>query len=92
MSLKDRQLWGAGAAACAVCCATPLLALLGIGLAGTAATVATFAFAGLIFAVVVGAGTLAALWTKRRRPPADEPPPPGPVNLEFTPGRSSGER
>lgn len=32
---------GAGAAACAVCCATPLLALFGIGLAGTAATVAT---------------------------------------------------
>ena len=84
MSLKDRHLWGAGAAACAVCCAVPLMTLLGIGVAGTAATVATFAFAGLTFAVVVGLGALAALWTQRTRRRADEPRTSGPVDLELT--------
>lgn len=93
MSLKDRHVWGVGAAACAVCCATPVLTLLGIGLAGTAATVATFAFVGLTFAVVVGGSALAAVWTQRRRRPGEEPTaPPGPADLELTPGRSDGDR
>ena len=92
MSLKDRHVWGAGAAACAVCCAVPLMTLLGIGVAGTAATVATFAFAGGIFAVVVGVGSLAAVWTQRRRRRADEPGTAGLVDLELTPGRSEGDR
>ena len=34
-------LVGAGAAACAVCCAAPLLTLLGIGVTGAAATALT---------------------------------------------------
>jgi membrane protein implicated in regulation of membrane protease activity len=92
MSMKDRHLWGAGAAACAVCCALPLMTLLGIGVAGTAATVATFAFAGLTFAIVVGLGTLAAVWTQRRRRRVDSPGTPGPVDLELTPGRSGEDR
>ncbi|MEP6665598.1 MAG: hypothetical protein ABJA81_04025 [Nocardioidaceae bacterium] len=41
-SLKDRHLVGAGAAPCAVCCATPLLTYLGV--AGVMATVATVVF------------------------------------------------
>lgn len=84
MSLKDRHLLGAGAAACAVCCAVPLMTLLGIGVAGTAATLATFAFAGLTFAVVVGLGTLAAVWTQRRRRRTDEATAPRSMELELT--------
>lgn len=64
-SLKDRHLFGAGAAACAVCCAAPLLTLLGV--AGAAATLATFVFAGVVFGLVVAAGTLLAVWNQRRR-------------------------
>lgn len=65
--IKDRHLFGAGAAACAVCCAPPLLALLGIAGAGLAATMATFAFAGLTFGAVVLLGSLLAGWARGRR-------------------------
>lgn len=65
MSVKDRHLFGAGAAVCAVCCAVPLVALLGI--AGAAATVATFVFAGVVFGLVVAAGALLAVWNQRRQ-------------------------
>lgn len=65
LSLKDRHLFGAGAAACAMCCAAPLLTLLGV--AGTAATLATFVFAGLAFGLVVEAGALLAVWNQRRQ-------------------------
>lgn len=65
LSLKDRHLFGAGAAACAVCCAAPLLTLLGV--AGAAATLATFAFAGVVFGLVVAAGALLAVWNQRRQ-------------------------
>lgn len=64
-SLKDRHLYGAGAAACAVCCAAPLLTLLGV--AGAAATMATFAFAGVVFGLVVAAGAVLAVWNQRRQ-------------------------
>jgi len=64
-SLKDRHLYGAGAAACAVCCAAPVLTVLGV--AGAAATLATFLFAGVVFALVVAAGALLAVRTQRRR-------------------------
>ena len=64
-SLKDRHLFGAGAAACAVCCAAPVLTLLGV--AGATATLATFAFAGLVFALGVAAGALLGVWAHRRR-------------------------
>jgi hypothetical protein len=57
-SLKDRHLYGAGAAACAVCCAAPILTVLGI--AGAGATVANFLFTGVVFAGVVAAGALVA--------------------------------
>ena len=60
-------LVGAGAAACAVCCAAPLLAVLGIGLTGAAATAFTVAFAGLVFGVVVAVATTAAVVVRRRR-------------------------
>jgi hypothetical protein len=64
-SLKDRHLFGAGAAVCAVCCAAPVLTLLGV--AGAAATAATFVFAGVVFGLVVAAGTLFAVWRQRRQ-------------------------
>jgi hypothetical protein len=89
MTLRDRHLWGAGAAACAVCCAPPLLALLGIAGAGLAATVATIAFAGLVFGIVIGVATIAAVVIKRRRDTAAtktsvcEPPVSGPVEVSL---------
>lgn len=76
--LKDRHLFGAGAAACAICCAPPLLAILGIAGAGLAATIATVAFAGLSFGLVVVVGSFLALWG-RRRPRADACATDGPV-------------
>lgn len=78
--IKDRHLLGAGAAVCAVCCAPPLLALLGIAGVGLTATMATFAFAGLAFGVVVLAGSLLALWV-RRRAAADACAHDGPVDV-----------
>jgi hypothetical protein len=60
-------LVGAGAAACAVCCAAPLLTLLGIGVTGAAATALTLAFAGLVFGVVVAVATIAAIVVRRRQ-------------------------
>lgn len=78
MSRTDRHLLGAGAAACAVCCAPPLLGLLGI--VGAAATVATFVLAGVVFAVVVGVATGLALLA-RRRPLAGSCEQPGPEDL-----------
>jgi hypothetical protein len=80
--MKDRHLIGAGAAACAVCCAPPLLALLGIAGVGLAATIATVAFAGLAFGVVVLAGSLLALWA-RRRASADVCATEGPVDVTI---------
>jgi membrane protein implicated in regulation of membrane protease activity len=85
MSLKDRHLFGAGAAVCAACCAAPLLTLLGI--AGAAATVATFVFAGVVFGLVVAAGAILAVWSQRRRRKAEACAPDtaaSPVDLEFS--------
>lgn len=59
-------LVGAGAAACAVCCAAPVLTVLGIGLTGAAATAFTVAFAGLVFGIVVAVATVAAVAVRRR--------------------------
>lgn len=64
-SLKDRHLFGLGAAACAVCCAAPLLAFMGV--AGEAATAATFVLAGAVFGLVVAAGASYAVWSQRRQ-------------------------
>ena len=88
LSLKDRHLFGAGAAACAVCCAAPLLALLGVGVAGAAATVVTFLFAGAVFGMVVAAGALVAVWNQRR-PRRGEAcaSGPGAVDIELMPRR-----
>lgn len=69
VSFKDRHLFGAGAAACAVCCAAPILTVLGI--AGAAATIATLVFAGLVFGVVVAGGAAFAVWNQRRRRAAE---------------------
>lgn len=86
---KDRHLVGAGVAVCPVCCAPPILALLGI--AGVAATVATFVFVGVVFGLVVGAAALLAVWHRRRqtrsRSCATDV---GPVDIELsrTPERS----
>jgi membrane protein implicated in regulation of membrane protease activity len=78
-------LVGAGAAACAVCCAAPLMALLGIGVTGAAATALTAAFAGVVFAVVVAAATVAAVLVRRWRARADacSTGAPGPVAVEL---------
>ena len=89
-SLKDRHLVGAGAAACAVCCAAPLLTLLGV--AGAAATVATFVFAGLVFALVVAAGALLAVWNQRRQRRRDAcETEVGPVDVELSAKRPGGD-
>jgi hypothetical protein len=48
-----------------VCCAAPLLTLLGV--AGAAATVAAFVFACVVFGLVVAVGALLAVWTQRRQ-------------------------
>lgn len=84
LPVKTRHLFGAGAAACSVCCAAPLLALIGI--AGAAATVATFLVAGAVFAVVVAVGALLASLARRylTRGAACPPATQGPVDLELT--------
>jgi hypothetical protein len=64
---SQRYVIGGGAAACAVCCAPPLLALVGIAGAGTAATVATVAFAGLVFGLVVAAASVLAFVVRKRQ-------------------------
>lgn len=92
-SLKDRHLYGAGAAVCAVCCAVPLFTLLGIGIAGTAATVAAFAFAGIVFGLVVAPGSLMAVWSQRRerRPGICGVAQSGPVDLELSAAQKEPE-
>ena len=82
--LKDRHLFGAGAAVCAVCCAPPLLAVLGIAGAGLAATLATVAFAGLAFGAVVLAATLFGVWARRRTQGAAGCVQKGPVDVAIT--------
>ena len=63
--MRDRHLFGVGAAVCAACCTAPILSVLGI--VGAAATAFTFAFAGAVFAAVVGFGAGLAWLTARRR-------------------------
>lgn len=86
---KDRLLLGAGA--CAVCCAAPLLALLGI--AGAAATIGTFVFAGAAFAVVVGLASLVVVLQRLRaqRLTACDPQA-GPVDIVLGPTPSDEAR
>ncbi|KQY57381.1 MULTISPECIES: hypothetical protein [unclassified Nocardioides] len=87
VSLKDRHLYGAGAAACTVCCAAPILTLLGI--AGAAATVATFVFAGTVFALVVAIGSVLAVWSRRHQEPRpSDSVHPRPVHLELATTRT----
>ena len=88
-SFKDRHLVGAGAAACAVCCAAPVLTLLGV--AGAAATIAAFVFAGVVFGLVVAAGALVAVLRQRRqRTRQSSAVRQGPVDVELstTPART----
>lgn len=66
------------------------MTVLGIGLAGAAATVATFVFAGVVFAVVVAAGTLAAVWRQRRRRPSAAAP--AAVQVELMSRRPDDDR
>lgn len=89
LSFKDRHLVGAGVAACAVCCAAPVLTLLGV--AGAAATIATFLFAGVVFGLVVAAGALAAVLRQRRqRARQSSPISEGPVDVELSSTRQDG--
>jgi hypothetical protein len=84
----NRHLAGGAAAACAVCCAAPLVGFLGV--AGFAATAVTFAFAGVVFALVVGVATVVALLVRRSRarPVACAPPlGAGAVPVELGPTR-----
>ena len=80
--MKDRHLVGAGAAACAVCCAAPILTVFGV--AGGLATVATFVFAGVAFGVVVATGALLAVWRQRRSRRDDCLPPAGPADVQLS--------
>lgn len=77
-------LVGAGAAACAVCCAAPLAALVGIGLTGAAATAFALAFAGVVFAAVVVVATVGAVVLRRRQGDRNAcAPSAGPVPVEL---------
>ena len=88
-SLKDRHLFGVGAAACAVCCAAPVLTLLGV--AGATATLATFVFAGVVFGLVVSAGALFAVWAQRRqRSRASCATDQGPAEIELSSSQPGG--
>ena len=49
-----------------MCCAARVLGILGLAGVGAAATVATFAFAGTMFALVVGITALAGIAMRRR--------------------------
>ena len=89
--LRNRHLAGGAAAACAVCCAAPLVGFLGV--AGFTATAVTFAFAGVAFALVVGVAAVTALLLRRSRArqtacgPTERE---GPVPVELGPTRSGG--
>ena len=81
---------GGAAAACAVCCATPLIGFLGV--AGFAATAVTLAFAGVVFAAVVGLATVAAVLVRRsrtRRGGCTIPEQTEPAAVEFGPTRTA---
>lgn len=83
---ESAAIVGVGVAACAVCCAGPILGVLGaIGLG----TVAGFALFGAL-AIVVGASVLALVLVRRRRRVAScsAMETPAPVPVEFTHGRS----
>lgn len=78
-------MFGAGAAACAVCGAAPILALVGIAGAEAVVTLATIAFAGIDFGLVVLAATLLGVGVRRRThatasPCVDE----GPIDVTIT--------
>jgi len=80
-------LVGAGVAACAVCCAGPILAILAaIGL-GTAAG---YALLGAV-AVLLGAAALAVVLIRRRRRAGRCVPTPQAVPVELTDLRSRRE-
>jgi hypothetical protein len=86
----NRHLAGGAAAACAVCCAAPLVGLLGV--AGLAATAVTFAFAGVVFALALGAVAVTALLVRRsraRQPACTPAPERGAVSLELGLTRTS---
>jgi len=88
--VRDRHMVGGAAAACAACCATPLIGLLGV--AGFAATAVTLAFAGLVFAAVVGVAAAAAVLVRRsraRRVSCTIPEATEPAVVEFGPTRSA---
>jgi hypothetical protein len=63
--LRERHFVGGATAACAVCCAAPVIGFLGV--AGFAATAVTLAFAGVVSAIVVGLAALVALLVRRSR-------------------------
>jgi hypothetical protein len=80
---------GLGAAACAVCCAPPLMAGLGLAGVGLTATLFTAVLAGLSFAVVVALVTAVALLVRRRHEPArrEQARPPEDVEITLRPHR-----
>ena len=84
MNGGNRQVVGGVAAACAVCCAAPVVGFLGV--AGFAATAVTLAFAGVVFGLVLGALTVAALLVRRARTRAAGRPVP-PATLDLGPTR-----
>lgn len=86
--LSNRHLFGGAAAACAVCCAAPLVGLL--GMAGLAATAVTLAFAGVVFAAVVGLATVATVLMRRartRQATCAVELPAGAISVELSPTR-----
>ena len=87
--MRDRHLVGGAAAACAVCCAAPVIGFLGV--AGFAATALTLAFAGVVFAAVVGLAAVAAVLVRRSgasRATCTAPGTTEPVAVELGPTRT----
>ena len=84
-AIKDRHLYGVGAAPCAVCCAAPIVGVL--GLAGAAAAAVSFAFAGLAFPLVVAGTGLVLTLARRRTERTQHCSPDGPVDVTIGPPR-----
>ena len=85
MPVKSRYAVGAGAAACAACCAAPFLALPVV--AGLGASVVAFLCSGAFLAVIVAVVVTLLVWPRRRRQTScaqAETPEAGPVDIELT--------
>ena len=86
--MRSRYVVAASVAACAACCAAPVLALP--ALAGLGASVAAFVCSGALLAILVAAAAAVLVWLHRRRPSScapDRESGHGPVDIELSTSR-----